>query len=70
MNKWTLFQRTLQVKLKTAGRIFMCAAKLYGFSANESLAGRLDIVGIADEEREEMYFPSDTTERVEGNSMM
>ncbi len=57
MKKWRLFQRPLQVKLKNAGRIFMCATKLYNFRANERLTGLLDIVGIADEEREEIYSP-------------
>ena len=70
VNKWRLFQRPLQVNLKNAGKVHMSAARLYNFCANERLAGMQDVNGIDDEGREEIYIPSDTAVRVEGNSMM
>jgi len=73
MNKWRLFQRPLQVKLKNVGKVYMCAARLHNFCANERLAREeagTTRSALEDEENAEIYIPSDPIERVEGNSVM
>ncbi len=51
MNKWRLFQRIFQVKWKHAGKVYMCAARLFNFCANETLAQQMNLLAMADEER-------------------
>jgi len=70
MNQWRLFKRPLQVNLKNAGKVYMCAARLFNFCANERLIGSADANTMAGDITFEHYISSDTTERVEGNSMM
>jgi len=48
----------------------MCAARLFNFCTNERLISPANSVAIDDEDVVEIYMPSDTTERVQGNSMM
>ena len=38
MNRWRLFNRPLQLKLKNVGRIFICAARLHNFCSDERSA--------------------------------
>lgn len=35
--KWRILQRPLQVRLKNAGKVFMCCARLHNFAINERL---------------------------------
>ena len=70
MNQWRLFRRPLQVKLKNAGSVFMCAARLYNFCATERLATTTATHPIDDALGVDPYISSDPTERVDGNSMM
>lgn len=70
MNKWRVFQRPLQMKLKNAGHIFMCAARLYNFCANENLILPVDAMVLDDNDNTQAYIPSDQAQQVEGNSMM
>ncbi len=70
VNKWRLFQRPLQVKLKNAGKVYMCAALLYNFCTNERLSRLPGDATLEEEEHAAIYIPSDPLQRVEGNSMM
>ncbi len=45
VNKWRIFKRPLQVKLKNVGNVFICATRLHYFCINE---GRSDNVLIND----------------------
>ena len=36
-NKWRILRRPLQVKLKNAGKVFMCLCRLYNFCIDENL---------------------------------
>ncbi len=70
VNKWQLFQSPLQVKLKNAGKVHMCAARLYNFCTNERLS-RLPVdATLKEEEHAEICIPFDPLQHVEGNSMM
>ncbi len=70
VNKWRLFQRPLQVKLKNAGKVYMCAARPHNFCTNKRLSRLLGDATLEEEEHAAIYIPSDLFQRVEGNSMM
>lgn len=70
VNKWRLFKRPLQVKLKNAGKVFMCASRLHNFCINERLSQGIDATTMDDEDNVGVFIPSDPTETVAGNSMM
>jgi hypothetical protein len=37
VNKWRIFRRPLQVRLKNVGKVFLCATRLHNFCINERL---------------------------------
>jgi hypothetical protein len=72
-NRWRIFRRPLQLKLKNVGRVFMCAARLHNFcedEVRENPAGIDEVINKNNDDIDILYDPSDEAEHVEGNSMM
>ena len=68
-NRWRLFQRPVQVKLKNLGKLFMCAAMLHNFC--EDKRQQLPIGATFNGGDAAIPFPlPNPTQTVQGNSMM
>ena len=68
-NRWRLFQRPVQVKLKNLGKLFMCAAMLHNFCEDERQ--RLPFGATFNGGDAVIPFPlPNPTQTVQGNSMM
>ena len=67
-NKWRLFKRPLQVKLKNAGCVFLYATQLNNFCIDESTR---ELESLRNGTEILRYFPSDVSvASIPGNSMM
>ena len=84
-SKWRILRRPLQCKLKHAGKLFLCVARLHNFCINERLlhGQQFQVGGGAtgpasfddddndDDETSFAFLPSDVTvTNIPGNSMM
>jgi DDE superfamily endonuclease len=82
VNKWRIFRRPLQVRLKHVGRLFLCATRLHNFCIDERLLDEEETKGPvharaprahdeADEQRPLCYVPSTIKpSSIQGNSIM
>lgn len=73
VNRWAIFRRPLQVKLKHVGRLFLCATRLHNYCINERLNSMID-EAVPEMQPEGMplnYIPGDVRiTAIPGNSMM
>ena len=70
-NRWRMFQRPVQVKLRNLGKLFMCAAMLHNFCEDERQCLPSDVAGPRDDTDATITFPlPNPIQPVPGNSMM
>jgi hypothetical protein len=74
VNKWGLFKRPLQIRLKNVGIVFMCATRLHNFCINEQ-SSTVDLEAISNDEEEQegnaAFMEADVNVvSVPGNSIM
>jgi hypothetical protein len=71
-NKWGLFKRSLQIRLKNVGAVFMCATRLHNFCINEEKDKAVDLAddNNNDEEQQEYDTAMENVVSVPGNSIM
>ncbi len=68
VNKWRIFKRPLRVKLKTAGKVIMCATRLHNFCIDERAQESTGAHEYADDV---VFIPSDiSTSAVRNTSLM
>jgi DDE superfamily endonuclease len=70
VNKWRIFKKPLQTRLKDTGRLFLCATRLHNFCINESDDAETYTTAL-ESGNDEGFLPSDVqATTIEGTSMI
>jgi DDE superfamily endonuclease len=71
VNKWRIFKRPMQVKLKNVGQVFLCATRLHNFCIDERVTKLDTTLDCTDTADSYAYVPSDiNAATIPGNSMI
>lgn len=70
VNKWRIFKRSLHIRLKNVGKVFICATRLHNFCMDEADKDNWSVLSVRDQDEEEVFLESDPeTVSIPGNSL-